>query len=239
MSVWRGRRARSEAARTYARARLPSPNTPWRQVSYCVVDLELSGLDPRRSEIVSFGALPIEDGRVRLADAASGLVAPTRPLTEASIRVHGIRAADLSSAPALTEALGPLLAAMAGRALIAHHAPVERVFLSLALRRLGVRLHGPVLDTALLARIWLAERDGEMPRRMNLSEMALACGLPVHSPHTAIGDALTTAQLFLAAVSQLDARDPQTLRGLSRASQRIAALEAYGPLRREPPPPAG
>jgi DNA polymerase-3 subunit epsilon len=203
-----------------------------------VVDLELSGLDPRRSEIVSFGALPIEDGRIRLDGVASGLVAPTRPLAEESIRVHGIRAADLAGAPALAEALEPLLAAMTGRVLIAHHAPIERVFLSRALRRVGVRLHRPVLDTAVLGRIWLAERDGELPPRMTLTDMTLACGLPAHSPHTAIGDALTTAQLFLLAVSQLDARHPETLRQLARADARLADIAAYLPAPREPAPPA-
>jgi DNA polymerase-3 subunit epsilon len=230
-------RARSAAARAYGAARLPSPGTPWRQASYCAVDLELSGLDPRRGEIVSFGALPIEDGRVHLNSAASGLVRPTRPLAEESIRVHGIRASDLADAPALARALEPLLVAMTGRVLVAHHAPIERAFLSRALRRLGVRLRGPVLDTALLARIWLAERDGELPRRMTLTDMTLACGLPVHSPHTAVGDALTTAQLFIVAVSQLDARQPETLRRLARANARLADIEAYWPARREPPPP--
>ncbi|HXR14538.1 MAG TPA: exonuclease domain-containing protein [Solirubrobacteraceae bacterium] len=239
MSFWRGWRAHSESARAYARARQPSPRTPWREASYCVVDLELSGLDPRRGEIVSFGALPIEDGRVRLEGATAGLVRPTRPLAEESIRVHGIRAADLADAPVLADALGPLLAAMTGRVLIAHHAPIERVFLSRALRRLGVRLHGPVLDTALLARIWLAERDGELPRRMSLTDMTLACGLPVHSPHTAIGDALTTAQLFVVAVSQLDALRPETLRRLARAQARLADIEAYLPARPERVPPRG
>jgi DNA polymerase-3 subunit epsilon len=236
---WSRRRARTEQARAYAGARLPSPRTSWRSVSYCVVDLELSGLDPRESEILSFGALPIEDGRVRLDGAAFGLVRPTRPLAESSIRVHGIRAADLADAPELAHALDPLLAAMTGRVLVAHHAPIERTFLSQALRQLGVRLRGPVLDSALLARIWLAERDGELPRRMTLTDMALACGLPVHSPHTAIGDALTTAQLFLVAVSQLDARRPETLRRLALAPTRLVDLEAYWPRRREPPPPPG
>jgi len=239
VTPWPRRRTRTGQARAYAGARLPSSRTPWRAVSYCVVDLELSGLDPRESEILSFGALPIEDGRVRLEGAAFGLVRPTRPLAESSIRVHGIRAADLADAPALAHALDPLLAAMTGRVLVAHHASIERAFLSRALRRLGVRLRGPVLDSELLARIWLAERDGELARRMTLGDLALACGLPVHSPHTATGDALTTAQLFLLAVSQLDARRPQTLRALSRAGSRLADIETHWPPRREDrPPPA-
>jgi hypothetical protein len=61
----------------------------------------------------------------------------------------------------------------------------------------------------------------------------------VHSPHTAIGDALTTAQLFLVAVSQLDARAPETLRRLTLAPGRVADLEAYWPRRSELPPPPG
>jgi hypothetical protein len=87
--------------------------------------------------------------------------------------------------------------------------------------------------------MWLAERDGELPRRMTLTDMSRACGLPVHSPHTAIGDALTTSQLFLVAVSQLDARHPETVRRLALAPTRLADLEVYWPRRREPPPPSG
>ena len=231
----RRRRARGEGAQAYAQAQLPSMRTSWREARYCVVDLELSGLDPRRNEIVAFGALPIDGGRVRLDGAAAGLVRPTAPLTESAIRVHGIRAADLADAPLIAEALDPLLHAMAGRVLVAHHAAVERGFLRAALRGLGLRLRGPVLDTAVLARVWLAERDGELPARMTLTQLAAACGLPVHSPHTATGDALTTAQLFIVAVSQLDARRPETLRRLARAENRLAHLETYWPRQREAP----
>ncbi|HEY7967574.1 MAG TPA: 3'-5' exonuclease [Solirubrobacteraceae bacterium] len=206
---------------------MPSRRTPWREARFCVVDLELSDLDRRRGEIVSFAALAIDEGRVVLRSAVSGLVRPTRALAEQSIRVHGIRASDLAQAPALAEAIEPLLEAMTARVLIAHHAPVERAFLGPALRQAGVRLRGPLLDTAVLARLWLTERDEALPPPMGLGELAGALGLPVHSPHTAAGDALTTAQLFLAAVSALDARRPETVRRLARAPSRLADLGTY------------
>jgi DNA polymerase-3 subunit epsilon len=227
--AWKGRPARGEGARAYLASRPPPARTPWREAGYCVVDLELSRLDRREGEIISFGALPIDDGRVRLDGVTVGLVRPTRPLAESAIRVHGLRAVDLAHAPVPAQALDPLLRAMAGRVLVAHHAPVERAFLGDALRRLRVRLRGPVLDTAMLARVWLAERDGELPGRLDLSALARACGLPVHSPHTAIGDALTTAQLFIVAASQLDARAPETVGRLARGQARLADLEAYWP----------
>ncbi len=230
MRVRRGRHARGEGAEAYAHAALPASRAPWREAGYCVLDLELSSLDRRQGEIVSFGALPVDGGRVRLNGATVGLARPTRPLAPEAIRVHGFRAADLERAPALQEALDPLLAAMAGRALVAHHAVVEQAFLGAALGAMGLRLRGPVIDTAVLARIWLAERDGKLPPpRLGLGGFARLCGLPVHSPHTAIGDALTTAQLFVAAASQLDARSPQTVGRLTRAEHRLADLERYWP----------
>jgi DNA polymerase-3 subunit epsilon len=232
--VWRRGNARGsgalgKGALAYARATLPATRAPWREAGYCVLDLELSSLDHRQGEILSFGALPVDSGRVRLDGATLGLARPTRPLAHDAIRVHGLRAADLERAPALREALDPLLAAMAGRALVAHHATVEQAFLGVALREMGLRLRGPVIDTAVLARVWLAERDGRLPPRLGLGGLARLCGLPVHSPHTASGDALTTAQLFVVAATQLDARSPQTVGRLARAHLRLADLERYLP----------
>ena len=226
VTAWRARRAQG-AAREYALSRSAASGTAWRDAHYCVVDLELSGLDPRRHEIISFGAIPIDEGRVRLAGAVHGLVRPQRPLAEDAIRVHGIRAADLAGAPSLAEALEVLLAAMAGRVVGDQHAAVERAFLIPALRSVGVRLRGPVIDTAVLGRLWLAERDGVVPRRMSLAELTAAIGLPAHSPHTAIGDALTTAQLFIAAATHLDALRPETVRRLASAGTALANLRVY------------
>ncbi len=215
--------------RAYAQARLPRRHTPWREAAFCVVDLELSGLDPRIHEIVSFCAIPVEHGRLHLAGAVHGLARPVRPLPEAAIRVHGIRAADLAGAPPIGEAVRTILPAMTGRILVAHHASIERSFLGRALRAAGTRMRGPVIDTAVLARLWLGERDGRVPGRMTLGQLAAACGLPAHSPHTAVGDTLTTAQLFIATATQLDELTPQTVHRLATAHRALAALRAYPP----------
>jgi DNA polymerase-3 subunit epsilon len=218
---------RGAAALAYRRARLPRGRTPWREASYLAVDLELSGLDPRRNEIVSFGAVPIEDGRVQLGAAVHGLVSPLRPIGEVSIRVHGLRAADLADAPALDVAIEPLLSAMVGRIPIVHVAAIERGFLRPALRRQGLRLRAPMVDTSVLGLVWLHERDGGGPRRLSLGELTHALGLPSHHPHDALGDALTTAQVFLALATHLDARRPETVRRLVTADRRLESLLAY------------
>lgn len=214
--------ATPEASR-YAGAALDAPHTPWRQAHFCVVDLELTGLG-RRDEILAFGALAVDAGRVVAGSAASGLVRPSRPPAPSSVVVHGLRAADLADAPGGPEALAPLLAAMAGRVLVAHHAWVERSFLGRALARGGTRLRGPVVDTFALARLLARlERRPEPPR--DLTALVEGLGLPAHRPHEALGDALTTAQLFVALATRLDARGPETVSSLA-AARRRTDLEA-------------
>jgi DNA polymerase-3 subunit epsilon len=219
--------ARGAGASAYKRTRLPSGRTPWRAAKYCAVDLELSGLDPNQHEIVSFGAVPIEDGRIHLSAAVDGRVRPLRPLSESSVRVHGIRTADLADAPPLDVAIDELLAAMAGRIPVVHVAAIERSFLRPALRRQGLRLRGQMIDTSVLGLVWLHERDGRGPPSVSLTDLAAALSLPSHHPHDAFGDALTTAQAFLALATHLDARRAETVRSLTTAGRRLESLLAY------------
>jgi DNA polymerase-3 subunit epsilon len=138
-----------------------------------------------------------------------------------------MRPVDLEDAPALDDAIGPLLEAMTGRIPVAHVAAVERAFLGPALRRQGVALRGPVADTEVIGKVWLHERDGQAPLRMSLSLLAGTLGLPAERPHDALGDALTTAQVFIALAAHLDAVRPETVGTLVRAGRRMEAIAAY------------
>lgn len=222
---------RGPGAKAYALGQLPSGRLPWRSVRYCAVDLELTGLDPRRDEIISFGAIPIEDGRARPGEAVEGKVRLERAMDEASIRVHGLRSVDLENAPELDVAIDPLLAVLAGAIPVVHFAEVERRFLGPALRRQGLRLRQPMVDTSVLGAIWLHDRDGAQPQRMMLSELAAALDLPAHQPHNALGDALTTAQIFIVLATHLDAMHSETVRSLVTAGRRLKTMGTY-PARR-------
>ena len=215
----------SAAARAYLDAPLPDEQDPWRSASFAVVDLETTGLDPEADEIISFACVPVEHGRVAVGGATSLTVRPERMPGADSIRIHGLREADLVDAPALTVALDSMLEALAGRILVAHAAWVEQGFLTAALRRAGVRLRGPAIDTAALAarvppRVEHAGAARAAPADTSpgLSHAAWGMGLPIHRPHHADGDALTTAQLFISLATQLELREPQTVGSLVRLS---------------------
>lgn len=193
--------------------------TQWRSAHFCVVDLELSGLDPRSNEIISFAAVPIDSGRVIAGSALYGLCRPTRQLPEQSVLVHGIRTVDLAEAAPLDEAIQPLITAMTGRVMVAHVAWVEQSFLGRAFGRQGIRLREPVLDTYELGQLLALEREEPSAPRA-LDELARSLKLPVHRQHHALGDALTTAQVFIALATHLDKLTPETVQSLAHAKQR-------------------
>ena len=84
----------------------------------------------------------------------------------------------------------------------------------------------PIIDTFELGRL-LSVRRGEDAAPRSLDELAQRLDLPVHRPHHALGDALTTAQVFLALATHLDAVAPETVRTWR------AHTNARGPTRRE------
>jgi DNA polymerase III subunit epsilon len=216
-------RRRSPAASAYSKAKSPPASTPWREAAFVVADLELTGLDPRRDEIISFAAVPVDAGRIVAGNVRAGVVRPERMPSAETVRIHGLRPADLAEAPPLAEVLEPILETLTGRVLVAHPAWVEREFLSVVLRTAGVRLKVPVICTATLAARVVADRSDARETGIPLSEAAQALGLPVHAPHTAEGDALTTAQLFIALATRLDRREPQTVGSLARLSGQARA----------------
>ncbi|MGN6243804.1 MAG: 3'-5' exonuclease [Motilibacteraceae bacterium] len=212
--------------------------TPWRELSFAVVDVETTGLDARRDELLSVGLVPVVGGRALPGRSWYRTVRPHRLPERKNVLVHGIRPAEAAAAPPPAEVMAELAPLLAGHVLVAHVTAVERAFLGPALRPHGVRLRGPgavpVLDTERLARaVALREDRTVLPPGLPLADAAALFGLPVHRPHHALGDALTTAQVLLAVCARLERTGPVTLRALRRASRQVAlteSLQARGPV---------
>jgi DNA polymerase III subunit epsilon len=224
----------SGALRSYRDAEFPPPETPWREAAFSVIDLEMTGLDPASDEIISFATVTVSGGNVRLDETCYELVRPRRMPDWDTIRIHGLREVDLEEAPPLEDHMDDLLNALTGRPIVAHVAEVERSFLETALSSVGVELRNPIVDTAALDRE-LRRLRGQRPAArepIGLSEMVRSLGLPVHRPHHADGDALTTAQAFIALATHLDALIPQTVGSLERPREPAKRLGILAWLRR-------
>lgn len=202
----------------------------WRQAGLVALDVEATGLDPHRDQVVSFAAVPIDGGRIVAAGALYQVVRPAVESSAETLAIHGILAADTIAAPPIAAVSGTLAAAVRGRVPVAHPAWVERMFLNPVLRRHRLRLGATMLDTSALYRLLCVERDQPDPGHVPLAVCADALGLPVEPQHHARGDALTCAQLLLALATHLEVFGHGSIGALSAAGRTIESLRRLRPL---------
>ncbi|MBP6251976.1 MAG: hypothetical protein KA387_04425 [Rubrivivax sp.] len=210
------RSARDARLRRYYAAGLPSADAPLSSVPMAALDIETTGLDPARHEIVSIALVPMDMTQIRGSQTRHWIVRPRGELAAESVTFHGITHSQVAAAPDLADMLAPLLTAMAGRVLVVHCRQIERQFIDAALRaRIGEGIQFPVIDTmALEARLhrrpagFWARWQRRTPVSIRLSDSRRRYGLPDYRAHHAPTDALASAELLLAQVA--DRYSPQS-----------------------------
>lgn len=196
----------------------------WQDARFAVVDIETTGLDPRRHELLSIGLVPVEGGRVRVGSSIYRTMRPLVAPNPANVIVHGIRPSEAMAASDPRDAIEAIAAALDGRILVAHVATIEKGFLRPWLRRYGRELPRRVVDTDVLVRlILLREHGSKINGHVGLGAAAALFGVPEHQRHHALGDALTTAQLLLAAATTMGPHT--TLHDLVAAPRRLRRLD--------------
>jgi len=202
--------------RDYLAVPFPKPSADYRQVSFVAVDLETTGLNPTKDHILSVGWVCLEGNRIDLGSARHRLVHSGRAIAEASAVIHQITDDEAARGEPLGEVLPELLADLAGKVMIAHHAAMERRFLNAACRRkCGTKLPLMVVDTQALARRTFERRHlSYKGSDLRLHALGERYNLPRYNAHNALSDALAAAELFLAQVAAKDGGRGVKLRDL-------------------------
>jgi DNA polymerase-3 subunit epsilon len=184
-------------------------------LTYTVFDTETTGLQPSAGdEIISIGAVRIVNGRLLKQEIFEQLVNPRRPLDPESARIHGIDARALADQPTIGGVLPAFYRFCEDTVLVAHNAAFDMRFIELKEAASGVRFNQPVLDTLLLSAAVHPTLEDH-----RLESIAERLGVRVIGRHTALGDALVTAEVFLRLLALLDERGVETLGGALAASR--------------------
>ena len=184
-------------------------------LAYTVFDTETTGLEPSAGdEIISIGAVRIVNARLLKNEVFERLVNPRRPLNRDSARVHGIEAQALAAEPGIEEVLPAFHRFCEDTVLVGHNAAFDMRFLELKEAVTGVRFTQPVLDTLLLSAVLHPSLEDH-----RLEAIAERLGVQVIGRHTALGDALLEAEIFLRLLPLLGARGIITLRQALEASR--------------------
>lgn len=186
------------------------------ELSYTVFDTETTGLEPSDGdEILQIGAVRIVNGKLLRHEGFEQLVDPQRDIPAASIPIHGIEPDMVRGQPRIEQVLPSFHAFAQDTVLVAHNAAFDMRFLQLKEARTGVRFDQPVLDTLLLSALVHPNQESH-----RLEEIARRFNVTVLGRHTAMGDALVTAEVFLRLLPLLAAMGIHTLGQAREAAQK-------------------
>ncbi len=206
------------------RTRPPAADRRLDELAYVVFDTETTGLDPARDELVQIAGVRLLGRRVLRGEVFDTLVDPGRPIPASSTRFHGITDAMVRGKPPPAVAVARFHAFCGSRVLVAHNAAFDMAFLRRHEAEAGVRFDQPVLDTLLLA--VAADPAAEDP---SLDGLAARFGIDLQGRHTALGDALATAEVLIALLDLLARAGIRTLGEALEACRRAASIRQAGP----------
>lgn len=191
--------------------------SPLRSLTYTVFDTETTGLDPFNDEIISIGAVRIVNGRILRQEVFDRLIDPKRPIPRVATEVHGIDSAMVAGEPTIAQVLPSFARYGEATVLVAHNAAFDMRMLQQKEAATGARFINPVLDTLLLSAVVHTSQSDH-----SLEEIARRLGINILGRHTALGDAIVTAEVFLRLIPLLEERGIVTLQ-----QARDAAQETY------------
>ena len=189
---------------------------PLKSLSYTVFDTETTGLNPSQGdEILQIGATRIVNGRLLRQDAFEQLIDPGRSIPAATIPIHGITPEMVQGQPRIGQVLPTFHAYAHDMVLVAHNAAFDMKFLQLKERSTGLRFDQPVLDTLLLSAVIHPHQESH-----RLEAIAERMNITVLGRHTALGDAMVTAEVFLRMIALLAEMGIHTLGQAREAAQK-------------------
>ncbi len=181
------------------------------------LDIETTGLDPRKDTVLSVGWVPVDGDTITLGGAGHLVLAAGTEVGQSAV-FHGITDDQVAAGTPVEEAVEQVLAALAGRAMLAHFASIETQFLSLLCERLyGAPLVTPVVDTLVLHDRLINRGFDDEARagELRLWNARRRYGLPRYHAHGALTDAIACAELYLGHVAEVTLERPQTLKSLA------------------------
>ncbi|MDD5240973.1 MAG: 3'-5' exonuclease [Sulfuricella sp.] len=168
------------------------------QARFVVVDVETTGLSLNQDRLIAIGAVAVSHGRIDLADSFEVIQKQEASSTRDNILVHGIGGTAQIGGVEPAEALLRFLEFLGNDPLVAFHVTFDETMIKRAMRHyLGLDFKHAWLDLAYVMPGFLPELTHT---HRSLDDWSNRFHISNFARHSALADALSTAQLFQAAL---------------------------------------
>ena len=196
-SVYRGWMLYHLADPHYAFMYDPPPDGEW-----VTLDCETTGLDVRRDQIISIGAVRIVGERLLTSQRLELLVRPERVMSAESVRVHRLRQSDVEQGLDPEQAMRQLLDFVGSRPLVGYFLEFDVAMLNRKIwPMLGVRLPQRKIEVSAM---YYDFKNRQQPAHLRGGDIDLRFAtmmndldLPLRDAHDAINDAVMAGLAFV------------------------------------------
>lgn len=191
--------------------------------TYCVLDLETTGLSFRTEKITEIGIMKMRNGEV--IDEFSCFVNPQKPIPPKVVEVTNITDDMVKDAETIETVFPKMLDFIGDSVLVAHNADFDIGFLKYNAKELGYRLENTYMDTLRLAKELFPDF-----KKYKLGIIAEKLGIKVEVAHRALDDVDTTVKVLKVMLEMLKEKGVETLEqidNLEDSSSNYKKLPSY------------
>jgi len=165
---------------------------------YVVFDTETTGLNPKKDDIVSIGAVKIKDNKILTSQTFEVFIKNSCEMSSRSIEIHRIRPIDLENAKTTEIAIREFLDFIGSRPLVGYYLEFDVSMINKYIKpMLGITLPNKKIE---VSEIYFDQTISLIPQGnidLRFDTILKKCGVPDMGAHNAVNDAIMTAMIFL------------------------------------------
>ena len=165
---------------------------------YVCFDCETTGLDPKKDDIVSIGAVIIKNNTIISSKKFVKFVKPKTKLQAEAIKVHHIRECDLQDAEDMDTVIEEFLHFIGNRTLVGYYLEFDVAMINKYVKpKLGITLPNKILEVSAIYYDYKIERIPQANIDLRFNTIMNELKIPSFGKHDAYSDAMMTSMIFI------------------------------------------
>ncbi|MBO5143299.1 MAG: PolC-type DNA polymerase III, partial [Clostridia bacterium] len=165
--------------------------------TYCVLDIETTGISKLTEKITEFGIMKVKNGEI--IDTFECFVNPEKPIPEKVVEVTHITDEMVKDAETIDVVLPKVIEFVGDSTIVAHNASFDIGFIKENARKLGLKFDNTYIDTLALAKELFPDY-----KKYKLGIIAENLNIKVDVAHRALADVETLVKVFNVMLNMLD-----------------------------------
>jgi len=165
---------------------------------YVCLDCETTGLNPKKDEILSIGAVIIKKNKIVMRKTLNIFVKPSNIINSESIKIHQIRPVDLANALEPKDAIFEVLEFIKNRPIVGYYIKFDIAIISKYTKKyIGISLPNHQIEVSSLY-FKTKKRNSEYEFvDLKFDTIMKELDIPKLGKHDALNDAIMTSMIFL------------------------------------------